>query len=331
MKRAAILALTGILGLSACGGSGSISTLPSQLSNRTASSVNLAPYQMPIVTDPAVQAAERAYKSTLRNPKTSYGGVPTAICLTDAPNFGPGAQVNLAIVAVNARSAGTAYSVVQYSTPLVVNVLNYMTTSLSLGTFTLPALAYDGVEYVVDASKSSVVANGVTYPVVFGQFASRTFTASGNNLGTFYFPSVADGSTGKPLNFLMEFSASHWISLHNGIAEVAPRGGATVTERAAVIIGKVVNFAGAAVSGATVAAIDSSGKRVRLTRSNTDGSFELHAIDGGTYSVAVYNTYAPDDSDETIFATGNDPGDSVVVPGVAVPAGYRIDLGLISD
>ncbi|GAC1408114.1 MAG: hypothetical protein NVSMB64_15900 [Candidatus Velthaea sp.] len=331
MKRTAVLALTGVLALSACGGGGSTSSLPSQAATRAASSVSLARYQMPIVTDPKVQAAERLYKSTLRSPKTSYGGVPTAICLTDAPNFGPGAQVNLAINAVNAIAGTTSYPVVQYATPLVVNILNYMTTSLSLGTFTIPAIAYDGIQYVVDASKSSVVVNGVTYPMVFGTFASRTFTASGANLGTFYFPSPANGTTAAQLNFLMEFSASHWISLRNGVAEVQPRGGATISDRAAVIVGKVVNKAGVAVSGATVAAIASNGTRARLTRSNADGTFELHAIDGGTYSVSVYNAYAADDSDETIYATGNDPGDSVSVPNVVVPPGYRIDLGLISD
>ncbi|GAC1424041.1 MAG: hypothetical protein NVSMB5_17940 [Candidatus Velthaea sp.] len=330
MKCNAFVALTA-LALSACTGGVTSSSLPSQAPVRAASSVSLMPYQMPILTDPRVQAAERAYKSTLRDTKTSYGGVPTALCITDAPNFGPGAQVNLAIVAVNARSGGTAYPVVQYSTPLVINVLNYMTTALSLGNFTLPALAYDGVEYVVDASKSTVVADGVTYPVVFGQFSSRTFTASGSNLGTFYFPSPADATTGTAVNFLMEFSASHWVSLRNGIAEVSPRGNATVTDRAAVIVGTVINLAGTAVSGATVAALDSTGKRVRLTRSHADGTFELHAIDGGTYSVVVYNAYAPDDSDETIYATGNDPGASVTVPSVMVPAGYRIDLGAVKD
>ena len=331
MKRTALLALTGIVALSACGGGGSNAGLPAYSAPRSAATVSMAPYQIPVVTDPGVQAAERAFKATLRDPKTSYGGVPTVALIIDAPMFGPGAQVNIAVTGVNAIAGGSSYPIVSYASPVLVNVLNYQTSALQLGSSTLPAIAYDGVQYVVDPSQSSVVVNGVRYPVKFGTFANRTFTPSTASLATLYFATPADGTLGQPITFVMDFTASHWVKLRNGIAEIGMSGKATTQSRSAAIAGKVVNAAGLPVSGATVAAYAADSTRVRTALSAADGTFELHAIDGGTYSVRVYNTFAPDDADDVLVATGNDPGDSIPALTVNVPAGFRVDLGQIKD
>src|SRR5471030_2725541 len=280
MNRSALVTLAGVLALSACSGGGS-----TRLVARTASSpssIKMAPYTIPSTTSPAAQKSESAAKAK-RSLKDFYtGGTPTfdgGMDFLDAPNFGPGAQINLAIVSVKAMSAGTAYDLVSYDTAVVVNTLDFQRESLSLGSNTLPAIAYDGVRMMIDPTQSSVVSNGQTYPMTFGTFDPQThaFTPSSDAIASVDVAMPFDGSAGS-VRLLVDFDAIDSIALVNGVAQVGPALIGTNAAHSAVIAGSVVNNAGGPVSSATVQAIRPDGSVAATTVSADDGSFELHAM-----------------------------------------------------
>ncbi len=329
MSRLAAFLSAFVILLAGCSGGSSVPSAQSstQSARGSTSGMQLEKYQIPIVTDPMVQSLTRKNVHT----EISFGGIPAFASILDASNFSPGSQVNVAITEIDAMAAGVAYPIVQFTSPVVVNVLNYQTSALALGSNTIPAIPYDGVQYIVDPTQSNVVTNGQSYPMVFGTFANRAFTPSGGGLASLFFPAPVDASTASP-SFVIDFDTAQWIDLRNGVAEVGPQGGGTVWPQSAVINGTIVNAAGQPVSGATVAIYDPSGTLARATISGSDGTFELHALYAGSYSMVVYNAYAPQNADDTLTATGNDPvGASIAGPSITVPAGYRLQVGTIQD
>jgi hypothetical protein len=223
------------------------------------------------------------------------------------------------------------YPIVQFPIPVVIDVLNYSSSALLLGAGIVPAIQYSGVQYVIDPAKSSVVINGKTYPMSFGTTSNSTFSPSPGGMAALYFPDPVNASTTQP-NFLVDFNAATWITIANGVADVAPTGSGTVLSDAAVIQGTILNKAGGPVSGAIVSAYGPDGVIVNSGPSSSNGTFEIHAISGAGYSLVVWNTYAPVSSIITNQATGNDPvGWTVKGPTVTVPAGYSVNVGTIKD
>ncbi len=315
----------------ATSGSGSVQSLAGV--RQTQNAYGGVPGAQMSVSCAAASTASSSARAVLgsRQPLNAYGGVPATASIIDAANFPEGSQVNLAIVAVNAMSGGVAYPIVQFAAPVVINVLNYQSQALALGSATIPAIAYDGVQYVIDPSQSSVVTNGQSYPMVFGTFANRSFVPSGGGLAALYFAAPVNAATAAP-NFVVDFNTGQWINLSGGIAQVGPQWAGTVWGQSAVIAGTIVNAAGQPVSGATVSAVSPGGAVVQATLSRFDGTFQLHAIPSGSYSLVIYNTYAPPTTDFTLTASGNDPvGTSIAGPSITVPSGYRINVGSIQD
>jgi hypothetical protein len=317
---------------------GSVQTLSG--SRQTENSYGGVPGVAPLIAAPCVTVSTVTTSTSLasartilgsRTPLNSYGGVPATVSIIDAPSLPAGSQVNVAVVAVNAMAGGVAYPIVQFASPVVVNVLDYQTQALALGSATIPALQYDGVQYVIDPSQSSVVTNGTTYPMVFGSFTNRSFVPSGSGLAALFFPAPVNAATTAP-NFVVDFNTAQWINLAGGIAQVGPQWGGAIWSQSAVIAGTIVNAAGQPVEGATIAAIGSGGAVVQAALSRSDGAFQLHAIPSGSYSLVVYNTYAPPTSDFTLTASGNDPvGPSLAGPSISVPSGYLLNVGPIRD
>ena len=69
---------------------------------------------------------------------------------------------------------------------------------------------------------------------------------------------------------------------------------------------------------------------VATTISEDDGTFEIHAIVGGTYQLVVYNDYITAAGDE-ITSEGADYTTTVTGPLVAVPGGFKVNVGNITD
>ncbi len=328
MYRPAAIALIALLTLAACSGSGPMPGVTGP-PGATASEQR-TPYQIPVVSDPTLPAATSS-SSGERNLQESFGGIPSKALITDATNFPAGSQANFAIVSVSAIENDVAYPIVQFPIPAVINVLNYQSNALLLGAGLIPAMQYQGVQYVIDPSKSSVVIGGKTYPMSFGTLASSTFTPLPNGLAALYFPDPVNASKTPP-NFLVDFNAATWITIKNNVAEVVPQGDGTILNQSAEIQGTILNKAGGPVVNAVVSAYGPDGVIVNSAPSAADGTFAIHAISGDGYSLVVWNTYAPVSSIIVDTASGNDPlGWSINGPFVTVPAGYSVNVGIIRD
>jgi hypothetical protein len=338
MNRIALVTLAGIFALSACSGGGSTASRTAAHS-ASSSSIKIAPYQIPSTTSTTAQASEQAAKAKKRSPKDDgdqdlSGQIPTFtgdLGFLDAPNFGPGAQINLAVVGVSAMSNGTAYGLVTYDTAVVVNTLDFQRTQLELGSNTLPAIAYDGLRLMIDPTQSSVVSNGQTYPMTFGTFDSQThaFQANASGIQNVDVAMPFDGSSGN-VHLLMDFDAVDSVALVDGVAQVGPTLIGTNGSKSAVIAGSVINSAGAPVVNAVVQAVNPDGSVAATTVSANDGSFELHAIRAGSYQVTFSNSYMARHG-HLITSQGADSGAVIAPISVTIPNGYRADLGQIQD
>jgi len=339
MKRLIALAVSSLVAFSACSGGGTTATRTPGVVAPAPSKQLLSAYRVPLTHDATVDAAatagEKQRQAQAGGRKTQgLGGLPTLdtiFAILDAPRFAAGAQINVAILGVQAIGAdGVAYSIVSYPAPVVVNLLNYQTSALVLGHNTIPSQAYTTLRLVVQASSSSLLAWGTKYPVNFGYFDhSHTFTPAPSDIATIDFAVKMDATTGNPI-VLADFNTVESVKLRDGQAYIGSRIAAAPWDSSAVITGTVVNNVGAPVGSAVVAVLDSSGNVVNTTLANDDGTFEIHAIPGGSYQVMVYNDYTTDSGDE-ILASGADSAANVTGPLIAVPGGFSINIGNIRD
>ena len=336
MKRFSALAITTILTLSACSGGG-ISSTGVARPPTAAGAVRLRPYALPVVHDSALDAsAARGSKHTAaanRNVKT-IGSMPTinaTVLLTDAPRFGPGAQVNVSLVGVQVTGAdGATYQVASYDSPVLVNVLNYQVSALSLGTANLPNQNYTMLRLTVQASDSSLVAYGVTYPVSYGNYdVAHVFTPATADVANIDIP-ISTTNSGTSISLLAHYNLIEKVKISEGVANLSSAIAAIPSDTAASISGMVVNNAGLAVAQAIVAAVDASGAVVNTALSNDDGTYQLSAMAGGTYTVVVYNNYTSQSGD-TFVSNGADYTTSLSGPSVNVPNGYQAALPNIVD
>lgn len=324
MKHLNPLALSALVALSACSGGSSQSGATPSL--RSSASYTLAAYRMPLATGPVADKIQAMSRRT----KTSYGGTP--LLITDAPEFSAGDQVNFALSEVDALADGVAYPVIQYSSPVVVNVLSLRSTALLLGNAIFPAMVFDGIRFVIVPSQSGVVVNSVSYPATFGAFdpATKNFNPS---------PSASTVNVDVPMSYdetqgavplLVDFNVMESVALSGASALIGPAAKPTNWNNNAVIVGTILNAAGSPVRGATLNAVATDGSLSATSVSNRYGQFELHAIPGGSYSVSVANSHVSR-SGAAISASAADPGVTPAPLSVSVPAGYRINLGTISD
>jgi hypothetical protein len=336
MNRIALVSLTGLFALSACSAGGFSPTSSPGNKLASASAFTTAPYSMPVTTSADAMAAERAAKATQRSGKGVGGQIPTItgiLDFVDAPKFGPADQVNLAIVGVDAMSAGTAYPLVMYDKAVVINALNFKQSALQLGSNDIPAIAYDGLTLMVDPSQSNVVMNGKTYPMVFGTYPSHSnnFIPTGSaTLATINFAMPFSAASGT-VQLIMDFDANQSIDIVSNVAQVAPVLHGTTYGTAGVISGSVVNSAGGPVGSATVQAIAADGNVAATTSTaGGDGSFELHGIAGGTYQIVVSSSFTMP-SGSIVTAQGADSSAVIAPLTVVVPSGYRLSIGSIQD
>jgi len=311
--------------IAGCASGGSSARVGSMAS----SNHRLVKYSVPIVTSHAVQSAvNRA--SDKRDTQNSIGNVPTidaTVALTDAPLFGV-SQINLAIMGVNALQGSVATPIVAYDSDVVVDILNYQLSALALGSAQIPLQAYDGLQLVIDPTQSTVVANGQTYPLLFGSMQGRTFVPSTATVQAIDYP-LAFGTSSSGVTLLVDFSAERSIRYVNGNYQVAPVLGGTAQSNAAVIAGTLVSAAGTPVQDATVVVTDANGTVIAAAPSDQNGNFHIHAIAAGTYTVTVENAFTTDAGMQVFASDGRT--DTLPPLSISVPAGYEIDLGQISD
>lgn len=300
-------AVAALFALSACGGVGSAGS--------TSSSGAVLPAGSGSSTD-----------FTARLPQNSLGGIPCfslSISLFDAPlTFGSNDQVNLAVLGVNlVGSDGASHPMATFPKPVVVDLLKLQKAARKFDTIAM-AGSYSAIEFILLPALTSVVVSGTRYPVQFGDGAVASPVPIALDS-----PIAIAGTDKAKVKVAIDFNALESVSLSGGVARIDPHFVSSTDETQ--VHGRVHNSADKPVSGATVLVQDAAGNVVNSSVTDKDGTFVVHALRAGKFSVAVRNTYTTA-SGVTVNATGATSSAPRAVS-VQLAAGVDLDLGTLDD
>jgi len=261
------------------------------------------------------------------------------------PNGSNISAIDLGIDAIYVTDAsGNQSTVVQNSSPQVVNVLNYQNGKVtSIGSGNVPTATYASLTIVVDVASSNIVtASGAAYKVAWMGAASKSSADFGATTST-----VNNGNGSVSITYAQPFSVLSGIGQtvdvdFNAFESLVPIASSTsMPARASLsvasesmegmIAGSVANASGVAVQNAVVVATDSNGNAVASGFSDANGNFLLHTLAGGTYTLVVYNNYRTA-TGLTLTTQGQDNSSaSFAGPSVTVQAGQTTHAGTIAD
>jgi Carboxypeptidase regulatory-like domain/Domain of unknown function (DUF4382) len=304
LRSAAVAAL---FALSACGGSNSA-----------------APALGPGSALPAGAGSSSDF--TARLPQNSLGGIPCfslSIALFDAPlTFSASDHINLAMLGVNlVGNDGVSHPMFMLPRPVVVDLLT-LKKAAQLYQTKVAVGSYRAVEFIVVPAASSVVVGGITYPVRFGNGAVGSPIPLALDS-----PVNIVGTSNAKVSVDVDFNALESVSLANGVARIDPH--FVVSTDESQVHGKVHNVGDKPVAGATILVADANGKVVNTSVTDKDGSFVVHALAAGAYTVAIRNAYTSS-SGVSVTATGA----TSTTPRAAqaqLAAGVDLDLGTLAD
>ncbi|MHB8148374.1 MAG: DUF4382 domain-containing protein [Vulcanimicrobiaceae bacterium] len=272
------------------------------------------------------------------------------VAMVDAPFQMSGntvTAVNLGIDKVEVVGNGASPTVIQsFSTPDVVNILNYTSISAPLSfTGSIPAGSYQQIRLVLDTATTTIAytdSNGMPHTAVLtvpsgttGGFGNANSTDSGDGSGTSGLKvnvslTAVGGST---YGFVLDFNADQSIvETGNGNFMLKPVIVATAQATSGSLTGSVVNQAGTAVAGAEVEALQGT-TVVNTGVTDANGNFAINALPAGTYTLEVLNTYTTL-AGTTATATGFDAsvGNTLMVTGtITVTAGANAAIPKIID
>ncbi len=269
--------------------------------------------------------------SSLKTPSDVLGGTPMMlsklqVSLFDAPVNGiPGIKVNMGIDAVQVvKPDGSAAAFVTNAKPDIVNLLDLQDHSEDFNG-NAPAGAYSAVRLLIDPKTTNVTIGKFTIPILWGT-AAQPLTSS---VIAVDFPCtfVLTGLPGPAPHLTLDFNVLRSVKYANGAIYVQPS--VSAANAAAQVKGHVKNVAGKNVASASVLAVDVLGNVVNNTVTASDGTFTLHALPPGIYTIQVRNSYVTP-LGETITASGNDAGAAPTVPAVLGP-NDNLDLHDITD
>lgn len=279
-------------------------------------------------------------------PHDTLGGIGNllAIVLTDAPpvigNLTPTA-IDLGVDSVGVISNGTVTTIASYPTPYVVNVLAAQSDPSSIGIGQYFSGSYQQLVFTFDVASSKVVAGGASYPITFlPNAASQSSSWAGMNTVTTGNATtvsvVVNGNFtvgGNPAAAVQaDFNAYESLAMNaqGGIVS-RPTLFAVPSSLAGKIAGTVQNAAGSPVSGATVVVLNQNGTVANTGNTGSDGSFAIHTIAAGAYSLRIFNTYTTA-TGQQVNASGNtSTAASFAGPALTVTAGGTTQTGPISD
>jgi len=251
---------------------------------------------------------------------------PLKVSLFDAPVTGiPEIKINIGIDAVQlVNSGGTAVPYVTNAKPDVVNLLDLQNHSEDFDG-TAPVGMYSAVRILIDPKTTNVTIGKFVIPILWGT-AAQPLTSS---VVAVDFPCtfVLSALPGPPPHVTLDFNVLRSVKFANGAIYVQPS--VSAASSAAQVKGHVKNAAGKNVANATVLALDALGNVVNNTVTGSDGSFQLHALAAGIYTIQVRNSYVTP-LGETITASGNDAGAAPSIPTVLGP-NDNLDLHDITD
>ena len=243
-----------------------------------------------------------------RETQDFLGGAPSAkvrVALFDAPLTNmPGVKVNIALDGVQLLTSTGAVPFVSYSQPQIVNLIDLRHNAMTFDG-TTPSGQYSGVRLLIDSAHSNVTFGSMTIPIVWG---TPGHPSTSPVIAVDFDVAFAAGSPlnlNAPTKLALDFNVMQSVRFANGTIYVQPS--VTAANAAAQVQGTVKNRAGKPVANASVLATDLTGRVVNVTASGSDGTFTLHALPPGAYTVVVKNSYVTA-SGETITAAGNDAG-----------------------
>jgi len=223
----------------------------------------------------------------------------------DAPfrtSGGTVSAVNVAIAKVELVGTGQPQVLATFSPSKVINLLDYQTSPLALGSSQVPAGQYQQLRFVLDTSSSSnttVVVNGTTYPLTIpsatraGGFGNNTSTDNGDGTGTSGIKVNVglNAQSGQIYGYVIDFNAAESIvQTGNASFLMKPVLVATAQNIAGSISGTVKNTAGAAVGNAEVVA-EQNGQAVNSGVTDANGNFAINALPAGSYTLVVNNQW----------------------------------------
>lgn len=254
--------------------------------------------------------APRGASDLLGSPPARYQ---LQIALYDAPIAGmQGVKVNVGLLGVQLLGPSGAVSFVSNPKPQVVNLLDLQDHSQNFNG-NAPAGQYSGVRLLIDPKTSNVQIGALTIPIVWGAPGNATTSPIvAVDFGCAFNLNAATQALGGT-KVTLDFNVMQSVRFLNGTIYVQPS--VTAANMAGQIKGKLHNAAGKPVTSATVLATNVLGQIVNTTVSTSDGSFALHALPPGAYTITVENRYNTA-AGESIVASGADPG--------AAPSAYVI-------
>lgn len=278
-------------------------------------------------------------------PSTGTSSSTVGASLMDAPfrtSAGTVTAVNVAVQKVELVGSGGPQVIASFSPSQQINLLNYQTQALTLGSGPVPAGQYQQLRLVLDTSQAnntSVVVNGQSYPLTIpsasgpGGFGNNTQTDSGDGPGTSGIKVNINLSAqaGQNYGYLIDFNAAESIvQTGSGNYLMKPVLVATPQNLAGSIAGTVKNNAGTAVSNAEVLA-EQNGTVVNSGVTDANGNFQINALPAGTYTLVVNNQWT-NQAGAAQSATGADGTASVTDPNpVTVTAGQATSGISITD
>lgn len=240
-------------------------------------------------TSPTAQSSMSSVSAALMDgPFRSSGGTVTA--------------VNVSIARVDLIGSGATQTLATFSPSKPVNLLDYQTTALALGTASVPPGQYQQLRLVLDtstANSATVVVNGTTYPLTIpsatgsGGFGNNTSMDNGTGPGTSGIKVNINltAAANAIYAYVIDFNAAESIvQTGSGNYMMKPVLVATAQNIAGSIAGTVKNNAGSPVSNAEVLA-QVNGTTVNSGVTDANGNFAINALPAGSYTLVVENSW----------------------------------------
>lgn len=302
-------------------------------------------------------------------PLDTHGGIATSFLIGDAAPTLSGKQLahfNLAIREVDATDGSGRFLVVaQYSSPLIVDVLQYQGGSgAAVGQTSNTQRTYGQIRFVVDpAASQAIYADNSTASLNFaygrntssdsGAGNSTRTTSAGHGLvaitNTQSFTIGASAAELVNIDFNLLESLSTGNDTGGGISSggITPMdtSGGIATNSISVrptlfvagnsnsghITGTVVGSNGNGVSGAVVVAIGSSGNVGNTVATDASGGFDLHTLPSDTYQIRIYNSYTNAAGAHSSAKGSASKRDVIFGPAITVGPGQTTSAGTITD
>lgn len=286
---------------------------------------------------------------TLPGGGTGTSNATLSASLVDGPFRTSGGTVTgvwITLAKVEAVGNGGAVQTIATFTPSQkINLLNYQTTPLSLGSASIPAGRYQQLRFVLDTSQadntSVDVNNGTmttTYPLSIPSatgvgFGGNTSTDNGDGPGTAGIKVNVglNAQAGQTYGFLIDFNAAESIVSAGASGQwlMKPVLVATAQATSGSVSGTVSDNASTAVSNAEVLA-EQNGTAINSGVTDSNGNFQINALPAGSYTLVVKNSWT-NQAGAAETATGADGTADLTGPSLTVTAGQTTSGVLITD